>query len=279
LSPSGCPKKIRGRGAEQRLAPHLGFGQGVFPFRSRRGAGAVPDLPKKIFVVEGHCNILDTGLIFVECKRPGLLGGLKGPDELKDGVRPVQGHIRAHLDRASIKPKTALGVVTDGNRWPLLGLNRVNQFRTVTEWAFLTDDPRLSAQRLWPLAKPALAQPASPLVELLARRALAEVLKESTRSLTQKVKDRLPDGAVSEELGRGAGPCQGDEHPPRHRRGVSAYRPPCRRQTVLPLVMPALLGFPHGTSRVVTSARRRSGGRRGSRRGPQTSGRAGPNRG
>jgi hypothetical protein len=39
------------------------------------------------------------------------------------------------------------------------------------------------------------------------------------------------------------------------------------------------LPVPQGADWDVTSARRRSGGRRGSRRGPQTSGRAGPNRG
>jgi hypothetical protein len=165
-------------------------GEGV-RFGAKGGKQLFPDL---------RINILDTGLIFVECKRPGLLDGLKGPDELNDGVGQVQGHIRAHLDRASIKPKTVLGVVTDGNRWSLLGLNRVNQFHTIAEWAFLTDDPRLIAQRLWLLAKPALAQPTSPLVEFLARRTLAEVLKESTRSLTKKVNEKLPDGAVSEEL-------------------------------------------------------------------------------
>jgi hypothetical protein len=93
-----------------------------------------------------------------------------------------------------------LGVVSDGNRWSLMGLNKVKEPHTIAEWAFLTDDPQLIAQRLWLLAKPALAQPTTPLVEFLARRALAEVLKEKTRLLTRKVNERLPDGAVSEEL-------------------------------------------------------------------------------
>ena len=45
--------------------------------------------------------------------------------------------------------------------------NRNNAFHVIAEWAFLTDDPRLIAQRLWLLAKPALAQPTSALIEFL----------------------------------------------------------------------------------------------------------------
>jgi hypothetical protein len=82
----------------------------------------------------------------------------------------------------------------------LEGLNRVHDFHKIGEWAFLTDDPRLIAQRLWLLAKPALAQPTSALVEFLARRTLAEVLKEKTPWLTKKVNEVMPDGSVSEEL-------------------------------------------------------------------------------
>ena len=93
-----------------------------------------------------------------------------------------------------------LGVVTDGNRWLLMGLNRANEFHTIAEWAFLTDDPRLIALRMWLLAKPALAQPTSALVEFLARRTLVDVLKDNTKWLTRKVNEKLPDGAVSEEL-------------------------------------------------------------------------------
>jgi hypothetical protein len=115
-------------------------------------------------------------------------------------VNQLRSYIRAHVDRAAVKPKTVLGVVTDGNRWLLVGLNKVNEFHTIAEWAFLTDDPRLIAQRMWLLAKPALAQPTSALVEFLARRTLAEVLKDNTRWLTKKVNEKLPDGAVSEEL-------------------------------------------------------------------------------
>ncbi len=80
-----------------------------------------------------------------------------------------------------------------------MGLNRANEFHTIAEWFFLTDDPRLIALRLWLLAKPALAQPTSALVEFLARRTLAEVLKENTKWLTRKVNEKLPDGVVSEE--------------------------------------------------------------------------------
>jgi hypothetical protein len=145
-------------------------------------------------------EIPDTGLIFVECKRPGRLDGPRGKEEMDEGVSQLRTYIRAHIDKANSKPKTVLGVVTDGNRWQLMGLNKTNEFHTIAEWAFLTDDPRLIAQRLWLLAKPALAQPTSALVEFLARRTLIEVLKEQTRSLTRKVNEKLPDGTVSEEL-------------------------------------------------------------------------------
>jgi hypothetical protein len=145
-------------------------------------------------------DILDTGLIFVECKRMGRLEGPKSQEELNDGVAQLRSYIRAHVDQATIKPKTVLGVVTDGNRWFLMGLSRLNEFHTIAEWAFLTDDPRLIAQRLWLLAKTALAQPTSALVEFLARRTLADVLKDNTKWLTRKVNEKLPDGAVSEEM-------------------------------------------------------------------------------
>src|SRR5439155_21142875 len=117
----------------------------------------------------------------------GRLDGPKGPDELNDAVGQLRAYIRAHVDKAVIKPKTVLGVVTDGNRWLLLGLNKTNEFHTIAEWAFLTDDPRLLAQRLWLLAKPALAQPTPALVEFLARRTLADVLKGKTGWLTKKL--------------------------------------------------------------------------------------------
>jgi hypothetical protein len=123
----------------------------------------------------------------------------KQPDQ-SDAESQLKSYIRAHVDQAVVKPKTVLGVVTDGNRWLLLGVNKANQFHTIADWAFLTDDPRLIAQRLWLLAKPALAQPTSALVEFLARRTLADVLKENTRWLTKKVNEKLPDGTVSEEL-------------------------------------------------------------------------------
>jgi hypothetical protein len=163
---------------------------------SKGGKKLFPDL---------RIDIADNGLIFIECKRPGRLDGPKGAEEIADGVSQLMTYIRTHVDQAtvnqaSVKPKMVLGVVTDGNRWIMLGLNKVNEFHTIAEWAFLTDDPRLLAQRMWLLAKSALAQPTSAVVEFLARRTLVEVLKDSTRSLTRKVNEKLPDGSVSEEL-------------------------------------------------------------------------------
>ncbi|HLN32537.1 MAG TPA: hypothetical protein VK395_32715 [Gemmataceae bacterium] len=160
------------------------------PIGSKGSKQLFPDL---------RINVLDNGVIFVECKRSGRLEGPKGQDELNDAVSQLRAYIRAYVDQASVKPKTVLGIVTDGNRWLLMGLNRTNEFHTVAEWAFLTDDPKLLAQRLWLLAKPALAQPTSALVEFLARRTLLDVLKENTRWLTKKVNEKLPEGAVSED--------------------------------------------------------------------------------
>jgi hypothetical protein len=145
-------------------------------------------------------NILDNGLIYVECKRMGRLDGPKGPEELEDGVGQLRSYIHAYLYRADVKPKTVLGVVTDGNRWRLIGLNKTNEFDTIADWTFLTDDPRLIAQRLWLLAKPALAQPTPALVEFLARRTMADVLDRKTKWLTKQVNKKLPGGSISEEL-------------------------------------------------------------------------------
>jgi len=143
-------------------------------------------------------DILDNGLIFIECKR---MGRLDSPEELKGAAGQLHSYIQAHLFEATTKPKTVLGVVTDGNRWVLMGFNKTHDFDTIAEWTFLTDDPRLIAQRLWLLAKPALAQPTSAVVEFLARRTLAEVLKKETKKLTKKVNDGLPDdGIISEAL-------------------------------------------------------------------------------
>jgi hypothetical protein len=167
---------------------------------TREGSTPVGSKGSKQLFPDLRIDVLDNGLIFVECKRLGRLDGPKGPEELNDGVSQLRAYIRAHVDQATTKPKTVLGVVTDGNRWCLMGLNRTNEFHTIAEWAFLTDDPRLIAQRLWLLAKPALAQPTSALVEFLGRRTLAEVLKDNTKWLTKKVNEKLPDGAVSEEL-------------------------------------------------------------------------------
>src|SRR5262249_12398511 len=147
-------------------------------------------------------DILDNALIFIECKRPGRLDEPKRQEELNEGLGQLKSYIRAHLDRATTKPKpkTVLGLVTDGNRWHLMGLNKTNEFHTIAEWAFLTDDPPLLAKHIWMLAKSALAQPISALVEFLARRTLADVLRKKTGWLTRTVNEKLPDGEVSEEL-------------------------------------------------------------------------------
>jgi hypothetical protein len=167
---------------------------------TREAGAAIGSKGSKQLFPDLRIDILDNGLIFVECKRLGRLDSSKGQEELNEGVNQLRSYIRAHVDQASIKPKTLLGVVSDGNRWFLMGLNRTNEFHTIAEWAFLTDDPRLIAQRLWLLAKPALAQPTSALIEFLARCTLADVLKDNARWITKKVNEKLPDGSVSEEI-------------------------------------------------------------------------------
>ena len=167
---------------------------------TREGSSPIGAKGSKQLFPDLRIDVLDNGVIFVECKKLGRLDGPKGQDELSDAVNQLRSYIRAHVDQATIKPKTVLGVVTDGNHWLLMGLNRANEFHTIAEWVFLTDDPRLIALRLWLLAKQALAQPTSALVEFLARRTLAEVLKDNTKWLTKKVNEKLPDGNVSEEL-------------------------------------------------------------------------------
>jgi hypothetical protein len=124
---------------------------------------------KEIVRGEGALIFIECKLILIECKRPGRLDGPKSQEELDDGKEQLRSNMRAHLDQASIKPKTIMGVVTDGNRWFLMGLNKARRFNTIAEWAFLTDDPRLIAQRLWLLAKPALAQPTPALLESLVQ--------------------------------------------------------------------------------------------------------------
>jgi hypothetical protein len=167
---------------------------------SREGNAPIGAKGTKQLFPDLRIDVLDNGLIFVECKRLGRLDGPKAQEEMNDAIGQLMSYIRAYIDQSSIKPKTVLGAVTDGNRWRLMGLNRTNNFHTIAEWAFLTDDPRLIAQRLWLLTKPALAQPTSALVEFLARRTLAEVLKVNAKWLTRKVNEKLPDGTVSEEL-------------------------------------------------------------------------------
>jgi hypothetical protein len=159
---------------------------------------------KQLFI-DLRINILDNAVIFIECKRLGLLGGSGGQKELAAAITQLQSyilmsHLGTHSGQASNKPKTVLGVVTDGNRWTLIGLNKTNQFHNIAEWTFLTDDPQLIAKRLWLLAKPALAQPTSALVEFLARRTLADVLNATAKLLTRKVNEKLPDGSISEDL-------------------------------------------------------------------------------
>ena len=166
---------------------------------TREGSSPVGSKGSKQLFPDLRINVLETGVIFVECKRLGRLDGPKGQVELEEAKNQLMSYIRAFVDQAATKPKTVLGVVTDGNRWLLLGVNKANQFHKIEEWAFLTDDPRLIAQRLWLLAKPALAQPTSALVEFMARRTLAEVLKDYTKLLTKKVNEKLPDGTVSQE--------------------------------------------------------------------------------
>jgi hypothetical protein len=145
-------------------------------------------------------HIADTGLIFIECKRLGRLDGPKAKEEFDSAIAQLKSYIRAHIDQAAIKPTTVLGIVTDGNQWTLFGLDRQNEFHIIASWHFLSDDPRILAQRMWLLAKPALAQPTTAVVEYLARRTLGEVLKDNTKFLTRKVNERLPEGAVSEDL-------------------------------------------------------------------------------
>src|SRR5262249_57152460 len=82
---------------------------------SREGSAPVGSKGSKQLFTDLRIDILDNGLIFVECKRLGRLDGPKGQEELDDAVGQLRTYIRAHIDRATIKPKTVLGVVTDGN--------------------------------------------------------------------------------------------------------------------------------------------------------------------
>src|SRR5438093_1336919 len=90
---------------------------------SREGGAPVGAKGSKQLFPDLRIDILDNGLIFVECKRLGRLDGPKGQEELDDGVSQLRSYIRAHVDQVAVKPKTVLGVVSDGNRWILLGLN------------------------------------------------------------------------------------------------------------------------------------------------------------
>jgi Restriction Enzyme Adenine Methylase Associated len=81
-----------------------------------------------------------------------------------------------------------------------MGLDKFNTPHPIAEWAFLTDDPAIIADYFWLLAKPALAQRTSPLIEFLARRTLGDVLKAMTKKITTKVNEKLPDGAISQDL-------------------------------------------------------------------------------
>jgi hypothetical protein len=164
------------------------------------GSGQVGSKGSKQLFPDLRVQIAETGLIFIECKRFGRLEGTRGKEEYDEASAQLKSYIRAHIDQAAVKPKMVMGIVTDGNRWTLLGLDRQNEFHKIADWSFLTDDPHILAQHMWLLAKPALAQPTSAVVEYLARKALEEVLKENARFLTRKVNERLPEGSISEEL-------------------------------------------------------------------------------
>src|SRR5262249_3224273 len=96
--------------------------EGTAPIGSQGSKQLFPDL---------RINVLDNGLIFIECKRAGRLDGPKGQEELNDAVDQLKSYIRAHMDQAASKPKTVLGIVTEGNRWLLMGLNKTNEFYTI----------------------------------------------------------------------------------------------------------------------------------------------------
>ena len=226
---------------------------------TRAGGMTIGSKSSKKLYPDLRIDIADNGLIFIECKRLGKLDGPKGPEEMKDGKDQLMAYIRTYVDQATVKPKTVLGVVTDGNRWLLLGLNKFKDFHTIAEWAFLTDDPRLLAQRLWLLAKAALAQPTSAVVEFLARRTLAEVLKENTKWLTKKVNEKLPDGSVSEELiGRWLRDVLADANAPvRHSVTESAPQPVSAAATALvPPPLPASPADDSGADEVEGHQRR-----------------------
>src|SRR4051794_24200243 len=95
---------------------------------TREGSSPIGSKGSKQLFPDLRINVLDNGVIFVECKRFGRLDGPKGPEELADAVSQLKSYIRAHVDHVTIKPKTVLGLVTDGNRWLLMGLNRTNEF-------------------------------------------------------------------------------------------------------------------------------------------------------
>ena len=100
---------------------------------TREGSAPVGSKGSKQLFPDLRINVFDNGLIFVECKRVGRLDGPKGQQELSDAESQLKSYIRAHVDQAAIKPKTVLGIVTDGNRWLLMGLNKANDFHTIAE--------------------------------------------------------------------------------------------------------------------------------------------------
>src|SRR5262249_31387385 len=62
--------------------------EGAAPVGAKGGKQLFPDL---------RIDILENGLIFVECKRPGRLDGPKGQEELDDAVSQLRAYIRAHV--------------------------------------------------------------------------------------------------------------------------------------------------------------------------------------
>lgn len=154
----------------------------------------------KQFFPDIRINVPDNGHIFIEAKRLGRFDGPKGLDEINDALAQLKTYIRAFMDQAAVKPKPVYGIVTDGNVWVLIGLNRTMEFLVKDKWTFLTDDPSLLVRRFWLLAKPSLAQPVSAIFEFDARRALVEVLLERAKSIAKQVNEKLPDGEVTAEM-------------------------------------------------------------------------------
>src|SRR5437868_410682 len=66
---------------------------------AREGSTPVGSKGSKQLFPDLRIDVLHDGLIFVECKRLGRLGGPKGQDELLDATTQLQTYIRAHVDQ------------------------------------------------------------------------------------------------------------------------------------------------------------------------------------